>query len=146
MHRTHILQYNKNCYIDIKYYKLARRHTIRDKYISRLNLAIILMNAETLRSSDARTAVSSLVVKIQERSRQCREQISRRSINSRCDYHAITVQRHYAQRYTEQHIRRDTALYQSAVILPARATGWSRYTLSLISPGKRSCIARLDDR
>lgn len=36
---------------------------------------------------------------------------------SRRDYHAIIVQRHYAERYTKQHIHRDTALYQSAVTL-----------------------------
>lgn len=44
----------------------------------------------------------------------------RRSINSRRDYHAITVQRHYAERYKEQHIHHDMALYQSAIILPVQ--------------------------
>jgi len=48
-----------------------------------------------------------------------REQISRPSINSHCDYRAITV-RHYGERYTEQHIRRGAALHQSAVISSAR--------------------------
>lgn len=48
---------------------------------------------------------------------RAREQILRRCINSCSDYHAITVQRHYAEQYTKEHIHQDAVLYQSAVIL-----------------------------